>query len=467
MIKFLKRIFFISLVVMSLLFIFKDYHPLNKNDYYRILQNNEIKIVTRFGPSDYYEIKSEENGYTYDVMKGFADFIGVKLTVITMDSLEDAINALNNREVDILANMGVTNNVKTSYAYNKVNQYIVYNSKYTSKPDEINDLNGNDIEIIDSIIIKNNLDSFLKPIDVNLVISKEKNIDEIINLIKDNKIKYTVVNNNELAIFNKYFPEIKIGFKIGENIPSTWAIPENTNHQLEEKLSEYFTQILKTNKLKKFYTKHFTGKLQYTFVGTRSFLADFLNVFPLYEFYFKKYAKLYNHDWRLLASIGYQESKWDKDAVSYTGVRGLMMLTKNTSKEMNVEDREDPIQSIEGGAKYLKKMLRSLPDNINNNDKIWYAIASYNIGFRHIEDAMKMADNEGVNSGNWYLLEPYILRLSQSKYYKNTKYGYARGWETLKYVQNIRQYYDILVFLDSQDNNNETKQIDKQIPSTL
>jgi len=467
MIKFLNRIFFISLVVISLLFIFKDYHPLNKNDYSRILQNNEIKIVTRFGPSDYYEIKSEENGYTYDVMKGFADFIGVKLTVITMDSLEDAINALNNREVDILANMGITNNVKTSYAYNKVNQYIVYNSKYTAKPNEINDLNGNDIEIIDSIIIKNNLDSFLKSIDMNLIISKEKNIDEIINLIKDNKVKYTVLNNNELAIFNKYFPEIKIGFTIGENIPSTWAIPENTNHQLEEKLSEYFTQILKTNKLKKFYTKHFTGKLQYTFVGTRSFLADFLNVFPLYEFYFKKYAKLYNHDWRLLASIGYQESKWDKDAVSYTGVRGLMMLTKNTSKEMNVEDREDPIQSIEGGAKYLKKMLRSLPDNINNDDKIWYAIASYNIGFRHIEDAMKMADNEGVDSGNWYLLEPYILRLSQSKYYKNTKYGYARGWETLKYVQNIRQYYDILVFLDSQDNNNETKQKDKQIPSTL
>jgi membrane-bound lytic murein transglycosylase F len=467
MIKFLNRIFFISLVVISLLFIFKDYHPLNKNDYSRILQNNEIKIVTRFGPSDYYEIKSEENGYTYDVMKGFADFIGVKLTVITMDSLEDAINALNNREVDILANMGITNNVKTSYAYNKVNQYIVYNSKYTAKPNEINDLNGNDIEIIDSIIIKNNLDSFLKSIDMNLIISKEKNIDEIINLIKDNKVKYTVLNNNELAIFNKYFPEIKIGFTIGENIPSTWAIPENTNHQLEEKLSEYFTQILKTNKLKKFYTKHFTGKLQYTFVGTRSFLADFLNVFPLYEFYFKKYAKLYNHDWRLLASIGYQESKWDKDAVSYTGVRGLMMLTKNTSKEMNVEDREDPIQSIEGGAKYLKKMLRSLPDNINNDDKIWYAIASYNIGFRHIEDAMKMADNEGVDSGNWYLLEPYILRLSQSRYYKNTKYGYARGWETLKYVQNIRQYYDILVFLDSQDNNNETKQKDKQIPSTL
>ena len=467
MIKFLIRIFFILLAVITLLFILKDYNPLNKDDYGRILHNNEIKIATRFGPSDYYEIKNEENGYTYDVMKGFAEFIGVKLKVITMDNLEDAINALNDREVDILANMGVVNNVKTSYAYNKVNQYIVYNSKHTTKPNKIDDLRDSIIEIIDSISIKNNLDLFLGSTNINLIISKEKNIDEIINSIKNNKIKYTVLNNNELSIFNKYFPEIKIGFKISEDIPSTWAIPKNTNYKLEEKLSKYFTQILKTNKLKKFYIKHFTGKLQYTFVGTRSFLADFLNVFPLYEFYFKKYAEIYNHDWRLLASIGYQESRWDKDAVSYTGVRGLMMLTKNTSKEMNIQDREDPVQSIEGGAKYLRKMLKNLPDTINPNDKIWYAIASYNIGFGHIEDAMKMAENDKVDAGDWYVLEPYILKLSQSKYYKKTKYGYARGWETLKYVQNIRQYYDILVFLDSQDNNNENKQIDNQIPSTL
>ena len=467
MIKFLIRITFISLAVIALLFIFQDYHPLNKDDYSRILHNNEIKVVTRFGPSDYYEIKNEENGYTYDVIKGFSDFIGVKLKIVTMDSLDNAINALNNREVDILANMGITDKVKTSYAYNKVSQYIVYNSKYTIKPNKIDDLQDKNIEIIDSISIKNNLESFLESISINLIISKEKNIDEILNSIKNNEIKYTVLNNNELAIFNKYFPEIKIGFKIGEDIPSTWAIPENTNYRLEKKLSEYFTQILKTNKLKRFHAKHFTGKIQYTFVGTRSFLTDFLNIFPLYEFYFKKYAGIYGHDWRLLASIGYQESKWDKNAVSYTGVRGLMMLTKNTSKEMDVQDREDPLQSIEGGAKYLRKMLKKIPSTVNPDDRIWYAIAAYNIGLRHIEDAMKMAKDDKVNEGNWYALEPYILRLSQSKYYKNTKYGYARGWETLKYVQNIRQYYDILVFLDSQDNDNETKQIDNQIPSTL
>jgi membrane-bound lytic murein transglycosylase F len=144
-----------------------------------------------------------------------------------------------------------------------------------------------------------------------------------------------------------------------------------------------------------------------------------------------------------------------------------MMLTKNTAKEVKIIDREDPIQSIEGGAKYLRKLINNLPDKINSDDKIWFAIASYNIGFRHVEDAIQMAHNDKVDSGSWSIVEPYILRLSQSRYYKNTKYGYARGWETVKYVQNIRQYYDILVFLDSQDNNNETKQIDNGIPSTL
>ena len=167
MIKFLIRIFFISLVVVTLLFILKDYNPLNKDDYGRILRAGEIKIVTRFSPSDYYEIKNEENGYTYDVMKNFADFIGVKLKVVTMDNLEDATNALNNREVDMLANMGIINNVKTSYAYNKVNQYIVYNSKHTIKPNKTNDLQDSSIEIIDSISIKNNLDLFLGSVNIN------------------------------------------------------------------------------------------------------------------------------------------------------------------------------------------------------------------------------------------------------------------------------------------------------------
>ena len=466
MVKFLLRIFFISIFVISLLFLLKDYNPLNQNDLARILQNGEIKVVTRFGPTNYYIIQNEQNGYTYDLIKNFSEFIGVNLKIITMDNLQEAIVALNNREVDMLANMGIVNDVKLSYSYNKVDQYIIFNSDYTNKPSKINELEKARIEIIDSNSIINSLDEFTKSININYTVVNDNNIDEIVNSLNNNEIDYTVVSHNELQIYNKYYPQIKIAFKIGEGISSSWAIPNNTNYQLENKISEYFTNSLKQNELKKVYMKHFTDKLQYTFVGTRSFLRDLLNIFPLYEFHFKKYANIHNHDWRLLASIGYQESKWDKDAVSYTGVRGIMMLTKNTAIEVKIKNRENPIQSIEGGARYLRKLLNNLPERINNDDKIWFAIASYNIGYRHVEDAMKMADDDNVDSGNWSVVEPYLLKLNHYKYYKKTKYGYARGWETVKYVQNIRQYYDILVFLDSQDNGNK-KEIDNGIPSTL
>ena len=144
-----------------------------------------------------------------------------------------------------------------------------------------------------------------------------------------------------------------------------------------------------------------------------------------------------------------------------------MMLTKNTAKDMKVKDRTNPRDSIYGGAKYLKKMLDKVPSNINDKDKIWFAIAAYNIGYGHMIDAINLAKKDNKVVSDWKTIEPYLLRLSQSRYYKKTKYGYARGWETVKYVQNIRQYYDILVFLDSQDNIINNNQSDNKIPSTL
>ena len=143
------------------------------------------------------------------------------------------------------------------------------------------------------------------------------------------------------------------------------------------------------------------------------------------------------------------------------------MLTKNTSSDVGIKDRTNPKESIYGGAKYLRKMLDKIPSQISLKDKIWFAIAAYNIGFGHVVDAINLAKEDNIIVSDWKSIEPYLLRLSKSKYYKKTKYGYARGWETVKYVQNIRQYYDILVFLDSQDNEIKNKAIDNNIPSTL
>ncbi len=190
-------------------------------------------------------------------------------------------------------------------------------------------------------------------------------------------------------------------------------------------------------------------------------------VLPIYEQTFREAARVNNLDWRLLASVAYQESRWRKDAISYTGVRGLMMLTKNTADYLDVKDRTNPIESIQGGAKYISQLLKRLPEKVVEPDRTWFALAAYNLGLGHVNDAFQLGRNQNKNPYNWLEMKPILLQLSKSQYYKTTKYGYARGWEALKYVQNIRQYYDILVFLDSKDENKKNKIINDRIPQSL
>ena len=466
MINFLLRIIYITIIIFVIVGLIRFYEPFYSNDFKRIIDQGEITIGTRIGPTTYYEIKNEKIGFSFDIMKEVAKYLDVKLNVVTFDNSTLALKNLKNRKVDLLADMGILEDIDLTYSHTKSDYLLVYNTNFFDKSDII-DINNNTITIIDSPKIKKSLESFINDKNVTIDIVTDKNIDEIIHLLIENKVKYTILNSDELKFYQGYFSEIKVAYKIDSDIKYSWALPKDSSNQLKSKISVFFTDMLKNNKIKYIKQKNLNANTKYSFVGSKNFIKDLANKFPLYEFYFKSYSKKYNHDWRLLASIGYQESRWDKDAISYTGVRGIMMLTKNTSSDMNIKDRTNPKESIYGGAKYLRAMLDKIPSQVSSKDKIWFAIAAYNIGFGHVMDAINLAKEDNIIVSDWKSIEPYLLRLSKSKYYKKTKYGYARGWETVKYVQNIRQYYDILVFLDSQDYEIKNKAIDNNIPSTL
>jgi len=367
----------------------------------------------------------------------------------------------------MLVDVGLIERKRLIYSHRQTDYHLVYNNKYYNKQDDLDKISEHPINIIDSPKIENIINKYFTPTKANYNILDSANIDEIVHLLLENKIRYMVLSSDELFFYQNDFPEISSLIKIGTDIKSYWTLPEDSSDHLQQKISEFFTFIIKENRLKYIKQRNLNNGAQYNFVGSKNFVNDLANIFPQYEFYFKSFSEKYGHDWRLLASIGYQESHWNKDAISYTGVKGIMMLTKNTAKDMKVKDRTNPRDSIYGGAKYLKKMLDKVPNSINDKDKIWFAIAAYNIGYGHIIDAIDLAKKDNKVVSDWKSIEPYLLRLSQSRYYKKTKYGYARGWETVKYVQNIRQYYDILVFLDSQDNKFNNNQSDNKIPSTL
>jgi membrane-bound lytic murein transglycosylase F len=133
-------------------------------------------------------------------------------------------------------------------------------------------------------------------------------------------------------------------------------------------------------------------------------------------------------------------------------VRGIMMLTRNTMQHLGInKSRHDPQASIEGGALYLASIKKKLPKRIKDPHRTWLALAAYNVGFGHLEDARILAQEDGANPDKWEDVKKYLPLLSQKKWYKKTRYGYARGREPVRYVENIRSYYDILVWITDKD----------------
>lgn len=189
---------------------------------------------------------------------------------------------------------------------------------------------------------------------------------------------------------------------------------------------------------------YYSFVLFFDYYNTKMFYKRIETRLPRYKKFFKKYGKKYGIPCSVLAAQSYQESHWNPKAKSFTGVRGLMMLTRSTAKVLGVKNRLDPEQSIHGGAKHLSHMIKLVPEEVEGEDRLKFALAAYNVGMGHVKDAQKLAKKMGLNQNVWQDLKRALPLLSQKKYYKRLKHGYARGSEPVKYVDSIYDYRDIL-----------------------
>ena len=183
-------------------------------------------------------------------------------------------------------------------------------------------------------------------------------------------------------------------------------------------------------------------------MDTRLFIKAIEEVLPKYKSWFEEYSG--DLDWRLIAAQSYQESHWNPRAKSPTGVRGIMMLTQPTAKQMGVKSRLDAESNIRGGAKYINLLMQRIPKRINESERPWFALAAYNIGWGHVQDARRLTEKFGGDPDKWVDVKQHLPKLRQKKYYKTTRYGFARGDEAVTYVSNIRRYYDTLNWIEDQ-----------------
>jgi len=250
-----------------------------------------------------------------------------------------------------------------------------------------------------------------------------------------------------------FYPELAIAMRLSQQ-QFRWAFPalskDNSLYHAAVQFIEYakYAGILET--LKQYHYGELTPANDFNEFNIDSFYKNTRKRLPLYRHWFEQAGLKQMMDWRLIASVGYEESLWNPEAISKTGVRGLMMLTEDTAAYLGVKDREDPEQSIEGGARYLRKLYQRLPKDIAEPDRTWFMLAAYNVGFGHVMDARKLAKAAGFNPNHWGVIKTYLLKLSNPKWYKQTKYGKARGYEAVEYVRRIRRYYAMLKFSEQQ-----------------
>ena len=448
-----RNIFFLSVLLIALIYVsakqalFLSKTPLLD----RILENQELTIVTRNTPTTYYIGPDGPTGFEYELAKAFADHLGVRLSVIVQDQFPKILPSIVSGDAHIAA-AGITqtpireNYVRFSTPYQSITQKLIYVGG-KKRPRSIKALGDQPIDVIGGSSHVELLKALKK--DHPKLTWREHHdvgVSGLLNLLSMNEAQYAIADSHDFAFNQRFYPNLRSALTISPTQSLAWAMHKSTDHSLVDAANEFLALSKQNGLLQALKEKHYGHVPKLDYVGAQTFMKHVGDRLPDVEALIKQVSEEMNIDWRLLAAISYQESLWRPNAVSPTGVRGLMMLTKRTARQLNIADREDPLQSLYGGARYYLDMREKIPERISEPDRTWLALAAYNVGYGHLEDARILTQARNGNPDLWVDVRKNLPLLTQKKWYSKTRFGYARGYEPVRYVQNIRNYYDLLIW---------------------
>ncbi|MFU8878652.1 MAG: membrane-bound lytic murein transglycosylase MltF, partial [Wenzhouxiangellaceae bacterium] len=436
-----------------LLFATSGEHDLTELE--QVHDRGRLVMLTIYGATTYYLGPDGEAGYEFDLARRFADYLGVPLEVIALPSIDALLPNLAGKRGDfVAANLSQTSQRRRQIRYGPVFQevkpVIVYR-RGSRRPRSLEDLAQGRLAIVGGT----SYESFLHPVrqrsGLTWEVRENASIEDLLEAVTSEEVDFTILDSNILNLNRRYFPAIRPAFEVEAPQRLAWATRLSDDDTLAQKMREFFALPETMLAMEQLRERYFSHVENYQPVGTFTFMQQMRERLPQFRPLFEQTAERQDMDWRLLAAVSYQESHWDPQAVSRTGVRGLMMLTNPTARQLGVENRSDPEQSIDGGARYLKSMIERLPERIEHPDRLWLALAAYNIGLGHLEDARILTQRQGGDPDRWVDVRERLPLLTQRQYFSQTRFGYARGYEAASYVENIRTFYEILVWMDGRD----------------
>ena len=415
----------------------------------------ELRIVTRNSPTTFYYGANERHGIEYELARAFADHLGVRLRLTTTDDIWQIFPEVSSGKAHIAAAGLIATEAREDMVafgpgYQNVSAELVYRMG-SPRPDSLADVAGGRLEVRAGSAHVGMLYRALESMPtLSWAENRTSDSEALIRRVAEGTIDYAIVNSNELEVLRNYYPEVSVAFDLESEGQLAWALPKGAD-DLREAVDGFFATMKATGDLDRILKRYYDAVPEFDFVDSRAFMSHLSERFPLYRRTFQAAERETGIDWRLIAAIAYQESHWDADAVSPTGVKGLMMLTAKTASMMDVEDRLDPHESILGGARYLADVLDKIPERIPAEDRLLMAVAAYNVGFGHLEDARIITESMDADKDSWDAVREHLPLLADEDWYPHLKRGYAQGYVPVQYVDNVRYYYWMLEQATSTD----------------
>jgi len=417
----------------------------------KIKANKELNVVMVNGPTTYFEGATGPEGFDYFLMRDFAKYLGVALKLHVVATVNDALE-LTDKGVGEITSGALTKTTKRQKkylfgpSYFRVKEEVICHQRMIRNktfPRSISDLVGLKITIGTDTSYESTLKGIQEELPEFHFNSSDLSSELLLGLANSGEIDCTVVDSNIFAVNNRYYPALRKAFSLGKRKELAWILRENAV-ELNATLSGWLSHVERSGQMERLKEHYYSYTNRFNYLNLVTFHKRLKTRLPQYKELFEKAGKKYKIPWTLLAAQSYQESHWDRLAKSPTGVRGLMMLTRVTAKEMGIKYRTNATSSIYGGAKYFHKIYDRIPKEVKGVDRYKFAYAAYNVGMGHLYDARGLAKKLGKNPNQWKDLKRVLPLLSKKKYYRHLKHGYARGQEPVDYVDAIYEYHVIL-----------------------
>ncbi|MBI5783763.1 MAG: membrane-bound lytic murein transglycosylase MltF [Gammaproteobacteria bacterium] len=441
-----------------------------KNRLQSIIAAGELVVLTRASPTTYYETPEGPAGFEHDLVKSFAESLGVNPRFIVAEKFSDIMPRFLKGEADMAAaGITVTESraklVRFGPPYQEIRQQVIYRLG-TTRPANVQEMIGRQIEVQSGTSYAERLNELRLEYPELKWAEVDRETEELLQTVWEGLLEFTIADSNIVAVSRQYFPELQVAFGFSNPESLAWAFPQGQDQSLHEAAMKFLAKSRASGELAQLIDRYYGPASRSNFINLSVYKIRLRSVLPRYQLLFEKTGKEYGLDWRLLAAIGYQESFWNPEATSPTGVRGMMMLTEETATQLGIVDRLDAAESINGGARYLQSLITRMPPGVTEPDRLWMALAAYNIGINHLEDARILTQKQGRDPNKWNDVKNHLPWLADEAWHTKTKFGYARGMEPVLFVNRVRTYYDVLVKTDAEEKaRNKPQALDLKAPA--